>query len=304
MPEANRRQALVPEGARLLDNPIGTAPGLHGRLGRTHLFALPGVPSEMMRLFEDFVVPVLDSGGAVLLSRRVHTFGISESQVAATLQGLVESDQCCSLGTTVSGGVVSVCLSGRWDRSETGGEVLDRLEQEVRRRLGAVCFGRDDQRLDQIVGRMLLDRGQTLATAESCTGGWLGKLLTDEPGASAYYLGGWVVYTDAMKQSQLNVEPELLTEHGAVSEPVVRALAEQATKTAGADHGLAISGIAGPDGGRPDKPVGTVWIGRGSVHGPSEARRFLFHGDRREIRIKSAHTALNMLREHLLEKRL
>jgi nicotinamide-nucleotide amidase len=173
-----------------------------------------------------------------------------------------------------------------------------------RKALGAMIFGEDDQTLQEVVGRMLKSAqgSPTVATAESCTGGLLGKMITDAPGSSAYYSFGWVTYANQAKQELLGVPADLLAQHGAVSEPVVLAMANGARSRAKSTYALAISGVAGPDGGTPAKPVGTVWIALAHPEG-AEARTFLFPGDREFIRDRSAKMALALLRFHLLGQR-
>jgi nicotinamide-nucleotide amidase len=301
MPPQNRVQALIPEGAEPIDNPIGTAPGVAATRGQTRFYAMPGVPGEMRRMYRDHVEPTLATDGPVILSRRLHTFGVSESVAAERLEGLIPAESPCQLGTTVNGGVVSICLSGRWTSAEQGEQEIESIAELVRQRLDDELFGSADQTLASAVGSLLEASGQSVATAESCTGGLVGKLLTDIAGSSAWYRGGWIVYTNDLKQS-LGVSADLLQTHGAVSEPVVCELARRARAAASADHALAISGIAGPGGGTESKPIGTVCIAH-AAHDDVVAITHQFSGDRPDIRFKSAQTALNLLRRHLLDRR-
>ena len=302
MPAANRIQAMIPHGAGMIFNTAGTAAGIVATLGSSRVFVMPGVPKEMTIMFRRDVLPHVRaaSRGAVILSRSLHTFGLGESAIAEKLGDLMRRDRNPSVGTTVSSGVVSLRINARFGPLP---EARERLEETASRcwlALGSLVFGEDDQTLQEVLGQMLRERpGATLATAESCTGGLLGKMITDVPGSSAYYSYGWITYANRAKQQVLGVPASLLREHGAVSEPVVLAMASAARAQAASTYALAISGIAGPDGGTPAKPVGTVCIALAHPAGAS-ARTFLFPGDREFIRDRSAKMALTLLRYHLL----
>ena len=181
---------------------------------------------------------------------------------------------------------------------------MDQISAEVRKRLGTVIFGEGKETLQAVAGRRLMERHLTVATAESCTAGLLGKMLTEPSGASAWYQGGWIVYANSLKHEQLEVPLEMLEREGAVSEPVARSMADQALRLAGTDYALSITGIAGPTGARPHAAVGTVWLALAKRQRDEiviRAKRFLFHGDRHTVRDRSAKTALNMLRLELME---
>jgi nicotinamide-nucleotide amidase len=319
MPQANTIQAMIPRGARMIWNHNGTAAGIHARLsagepGRpTELFAMPGVPGEMFAMFDRDVMGRLlaRAGSAVILSRALHTFGLGESAIAQLLGDLMRRDRNPLVGTTVSGGIVSLRINARFDPRQEAEKQLAATEQLCRQALGDLIYGADDQTLAQAVAHLLTGNQQrattnvlSVTTAESCTGGLLAKYLTDVPGSSSYFRRGWVTYANEAKTELLGVAADLLARHGAVSEPVVRAMAQGALARAGAAYALAISGIAGPDGGTPDKPVGTVWI---AVAGPSSpddvtARRFVMPGDRQMIRDRAVKMALTLLRFRLLGK--
>lgn len=302
MPPANRIQAMIPRGARMIFNTAGTAAGIDAALDKCRVFVMPGVPTEMKIMFERDVLPHVQSagGGAVILSRTLHTFGLGESAIAEMLGDLMRRDRNPSVGTTVAGGVVSLRINARFSSASEAREQLEQTAAVCQTALGSLIFGQDEQTLQEVVGRMLKSRaGQSVATAESCTGGLLGEMITDVPGSSAYYRYGWITYADQAKQEMLGVAIELLLEHGAVSEPVVKAMAGGARQHASSTYALAISGIAGPDGGTPTKPVGTVCIALAHPTGV-EARTFLFPGNREFIRDRSAKMALTLLRYHLL----
>lgn len=304
MAPSNRIQAMVPRGGEMLDNDWGTAPGIKLKLGAASVFVFPGVPREMMPMFDRSVLTTLArTSGRTILTETVQTFGAGESTVAEALGDLMRRDRNPTVGTTVSGGIVSVRIRSDFPTPAPARVHLTRVTKDVEERLGSWVFGRGTTTLQETVGRLLQQSGRTVATAESCTGGLLARLLTDTPGASAYYRGGWVVYSNSLKQHALGVPEAVLAAHGAVSEEVVCLLASQAMCEAGADFALAVSGVAGPDGGSVEKPVGTVWIALatgGASKTQVAAERFLFPGDREMVRDRAAKAALNMLRLCLL----
>jgi nicotinamide-nucleotide amidase len=315
MPGMNAIQAMIPQEAELIWNHHGTAAGIYARLPSanvgdsvTHVFVMPGVPKEMHEMYRRDALPRFQklsstAGGAVILSRTLHTFGLGESAIAQTLGDLMRRDRNPSVGTTVSQGVVSVRINSRFGSREEAQRELTETERLCREALGDLAYGADDQTLAQVVGQLLTSSRKTVATAESCTGGLLAKYLTDIPGSSAYFNRGWVTYSNQAKIQDLGVPESLITQHGAVSEPVVHSMASQARQRASADYALAISGIAGPDGGTAQKPVGTVCVALADSDNV-KARTFLFPGDREMIRDRSAKMALTLLRVHLLGKPL
>jgi nicotinamide-nucleotide amidase len=338
MPEINTIQAMIPRGAKMIDNPAGTAAGIHASLRASvpsclrascEIFVLPGVPKEMKTMFQQSVLPAIQPhcGGGVILSRTLHTFGLGESAIAEMLGGLMDRSRNPSVGTTVSNGIVSLRINARFENAARAREELEKTDAACRQVLGELIFGVDDETLPEVIARLLKqeqseqgqaatkERNRTIATAESCTGGLLAKMLTDIPGSSAYFRYGWVTYANEAKESELGVLEQVLKEHGAVSEPVVRAMAFHAMVRASADFALAISGIAGPDGGTATKPVGTVCIAlayRGFDKSNHEdplrddctSRTFPLFGDREMVRDRAAKMALTMLRFHLLGKPL
>jgi nicotinamide-nucleotide amidase len=306
MPPMNQIQAMIPRGAEMIENTAGTAAGIRAVIGADRrVFVMPGVPKEMKIMFDRSLRPELEreSSGAVILSKTLHTFGLGESSIAEKLGELMRRDRNPSVGTTVSQGIVSLRINARFSDRETAQRELDATEAACGFALGELIYGAEGQTLAAIVGAMLKESKQTIATAESCTGGLLAKYLTDISGSSAYFKYGWVTYANDAKQSELDVPQSLLAQHGAVSEPVVKAMAQGAREKAKADFALAISGIAGPDGGTADKPVGTVCIALNSQH-RSKMKTFRFSGDREMIRDRSAKMGLAMLRFELLGKPL
>jgi nicotinamide-nucleotide amidase len=303
MPATNRVQAMVPRGSDMLDNDWGTAPGLKVRTGPATVYVFPGVPREMAPMFEKYVLPtVTRKSGRTLLTETLRTFGAGESMVAEKLGDLMRRDRNPTVGTTVSDGIVSIRIRSDFPGADQARQQLDRTVEAVKGSLGALVFGSGPETLMSVVGRRLCEAGRRVTTAESCTGGYLARLLTDTPGASRYFLGGWVVYSNAMKTQELGVPEAVLAQHGAVSEETVRLLAAHALDKAGAHYALAVSGVAGPDGGTVAKPVGTVWIALASAQDAGVkvvAECFQFPGDRAMVRDRAAKTALNMLRLEL-----
>jgi nicotinamide-nucleotide amidase len=307
MPEINKVQAFIPRGATMIYNHAGTAAGIRATLGTCEVFSTPGVPKEMKAMFERDVLPYLRqrSGGAVIASRLLHSFGLGESAVGERMGALMTRGRNPSVGTTVANGFVSLRLNVRAASSEEAQRQLDDTEAACRAALGDLIFGQGEDTLPAAVLGLMCNKPDkfTIATAESCTGGLLSKMLTDVPGCSPCFHYGWVTYANEAKTTQLGVPKELFDTHGAVSEPVARAMAIGARDRANANYALAITGVAGPDGGTAEKPVGTVWIALATA-GDVQARRFNMHGDREMIRDRAAKMALTMLRFKLLGKEM
>ena len=301
---SNRRQALLPEGAALLPNPTGTAPGMiwSPRPGFT-ILTFPGVPSEMRAMWQATAAPWLKDAGladGVFASRMLHFWGVGESNLAEQMADLLDAANP-TVAPYAGAGEVKLRITARAASADLAEALLEPVEAEIRARTGALCFGVDDDSLASVVLELLRQRGQTLAVAESCTGGGLGAALAAVPGASDVFLGGVIAYANAVKQAVLGVPPELLEAHGAVSDPVAQAMAQGARRATGADWALAITGVAGPGGGTDQKPVGLVHI---AVAGPdrcvSEGIRFGSSRGRSWIQTLSAGEALNRLRLALL----
>jgi nicotinamide-nucleotide amidase len=294
----------------------GTGAGGGGG-GAVDIFVMPGVPREMKEMFTRSILPVLRQKALAIhpdpvVSKvtKINTFGLGESLVGEKIKDLMvraHEDSAAgagtdagrlSVGTTVQEGIVSVRVYATGTAAQT-----ERLTQEVRiqvqERLGPWVFSGDDQPLEASVAGLLRAGKHTLATAESCTGGMLAGLLTNVPGSSQYFLRGWVTYANAAKHDELAIQEEVLAAHGAVSEAVARAMAEGARRFAGTDFALSTTGVAGPDGGTPDKPVGTVWIGLAGPTGTT-ARKFILPGNRHAVRQRTCQWAMALLRWQLL----
>lgn len=306
MPANNRRQALLPIGSTPIANPVGTAPGVIcpvERGNRTHhLISLPGVPSEMRAMIEETVVPWLrrEQPGRRFLSRVYSIYGFSESRLDELLAGAIEPGEA-----RVSFRAASPLLQLRIALSGADGDDLEgrlaSLDARVRERLGDHIYATGDEGMEETVGRLLRERGLTLAVAESCTGGLIGHRLTDVPGSSAYLLLGVIAYSNAAKEQQLGVRAETLQAHGAVSEATAAEMAEGVRRAAGASLGLATTGIAGPGGGSGEKPVGTVCVGLAWEGGVWSRRYQLGSRDRGWVKRSTAQLALDRLRRWLLD---
>lgn len=282
--DGHRRQALLPAGAWVEPNPIGSAPGLELPVRGTSVTVLPGVPTEMRALFEQMAAraPV----GPGMSARRVlRTVGLGESDLEARVAAIRAGRPDLRFGFRSVGLVQEVRLYG------PDGLALDAVADEVESALEGHVFGRGAAELPEAVGQVLAERGQTVATAESCTGGMVAAALTDVAGSSAYFRGGVVAYANDVKETAVGVDPALLSAHGAVSEVVARALAAGVRARLGTTFGVSATGIAGPGGGTPEKPVGLVWI---AGDGPDGAwsRELRIEGDRATIRRRTVQHVL------------
>ncbi|MEB3353985.1 MAG: competence/damage-inducible protein A [Cyanobacteriota bacterium] len=308
-----RRQALLPVGAALLPNATGSAPGMIWSpdpaglpfLVQTGLTVItfPGVPSEMRAMWSATAAPWLKRSGlaeGVFASRMLRFWGVAESSLAEQVADLLESPNP-TVAPYAGSGEVKLRLTARAASPGEAEALLLPVEAEIRARAGAACFGADDDSLASVVLAQLRQRGQTLAVAESCTGGGLGAALAAVPGASEVFVGGVIAYANSVKQELLRVPAELLAAHGAVSDPVAKAMADGARRVTGADWALAVTGIAGPGGGSAEKPVGLVHI---AVAGPdgcsSEGVRFGSSRGRSWIQLLTAGEALDRLRRRVL----
>jgi nicotinamide-nucleotide amidase len=305
-PEHFLDQARVPEGARPLRNRAGTAWGFSVSLpagGR--LFCLPGPPAECRSAFLDGgaedEIQESQRDGEAILQGLFHTSGVPEAVVEEKIRDLMEAGGNPSMGITAHGKQVTVSVLAKDEPGGEGAEsILEARAAELRERLGDLLWGRDDETLEGVVVRELSLRGQTLATAESCTGGRLASAVTSVPGASVVFRRGWVTYADEAKVEELGVSIETLQAQGAVSEETARAMAEGARDKASADWALAVTGIAGPDGGSSDKPVGQVWLALAGPNGSWAVERMQWvRGGRLAIQDGSVRDCLEILRREL-----
>ena len=299
MPASNLRQAEYPEGAVFLPNARGTAPGLRLRMGSAWVFALPGVPQEMLPMLEEQVIPFLVAeagGGGVLVSRLVRCWGESESGIAERLGDLYEASTNPTVAFLASAGEIKVRLTARADTVDEAAALLDPLEAEVCRRLDRWVFAVGEETIERIVLRLCRERGWTLGTAESATGGMVAERLTSVPGASEVFVGSVVAYTPAVKTALLGVPPGVMEEEGVVSEVTALAMAEGGAARLGADVVVAVTGSAGPEAG--GAPVGTMVVAVRTPEGAS-ARTFHMPADRERARTLTSTGALQAVRRAL-----
>lgn len=294
------RQVRVPEGARVHTNPAGLAPGFEVELGGVPVICLPGVPRELYAILdaglERRIAELRERGGDVeRIARRIYrVFGRGESQISQVCRGVIDGVAGASIHYQVKFPETLVKIVVR-DRDAAAAQArLDAIDGALRARLGANLYGTGDEMLIEKVTRRLIERGLRVATAESCTGGMLGELLTRTPGSSRSYVGGAICYADAEKVRQLGVREATLAAHGAVSEETVREMAEGARARFGVDLAVSVSGVAGPGGGTPDKPVGTVWLALASAQG-TDTRHLKWPGTRDQVRTLASWWALRMI---------
>ena len=303
-PQRSRNQALVPEGAHVMPNPRGTAPGLLIEQDAKLLFLLPGVPTEMKALFDDHVLPFLLERfrqGAPE-SALVRTVGLGESVIAERIEEGLSEEEISLLNYYPHGGFVDIVIAETGAGGKVGAHTVDRVAGHVAGVLSGNVYTRDEKSLLQVIAGMLSAGGEKLAVAESCTGGLLAKKITGLPGASDWFTAGVVSYSNKSKTRLLDVPEALITSHGAVSREAAESMARGAQKNCQADYALAITGIAGPSGGSEEKPVGTVYIALASA-GSTEVSRFNFNGDREQIRHRSVVKACEILWRRFEEKR-
>lgn len=302
MNENNRRQALVPECCRVLANHAGTAPGMLFEKDGKIIVSMPGVPSEMKHIMREHVLPIVSgmAGGRTIIHRNIMTYGTFEAKLAERLEGFEkEMPASVKLAYLPGHGIIKLRLTGSGDVGDEVRRIIDKQVRKLYSIIPDVIYGEDEVTLEEIVGKLLYSKNLSVSTAESCTGGKIASLITTVPGSSAWFKGSVVAYDNSVKTGMLGVDPETISRYGAVSEETVREMAEGAYRLFKTDYSIAVTGIAGPDGGTPEKPVGTVWIavasGRGVI---AEKHRF---ADDRLINIsRSAFSALNLLRKQII----
>jgi len=316
MVEKNKIQAYLPAGTSEIENDLGTAPGIFYEKDKPRTFqiftksnkkkvrgkkiiaAFPGVPSEMKQMFDKSILPRIKKivQGDFIVVRKVRCIGAGESAIAEMLGDLMSRDRNPQINCTVDCGIITLYIVAR---TKDGSEAEALAAQDVQRLcgiLGKLVYGFDEQSLAEVVGQKLVEESKTLVVAESCTGGLIAKMITDIAGSSGYFLGGWVTYSNESKVSELSVKKELIEKFGAVSSEVAQAMAAGAKLKAGADYAIAVTGIAGPQGGSEQKPVGLVYISIASSEGIHAEKCLFGPRDRGFIRQRAAQTALNLLR--------
>jgi nicotinamide-nucleotide amidase len=298
----NARQARFPDGAEVLPNPIGTAPGFLLEVEGTLFFCMPGVPREMYRMMDEQVLPRIAAraggAGGVVRATLLRTFGMGESALDAELADVAQSGDV-SLGFRTAFPDNYLRPLARAASAAEAEARLAKVCEVIRQRLGPLVYAEGDETMEAVVGRLLREKRATIAVAESCTGGLIGHKLTDVPGSSAYFLGGVVAYANRAKRDLLGVPADVLAEHGAVSEPCARAMAEGVRARFGADIGIGTTGISGPGGGTPERPVGLVHLALARAEG-THADHFVFPLDRSRHRQLTAQVALDWVRRALL----
>jgi nicotinamide-nucleotide amidase len=302
-PESVFRQARIPQGSQVIPNRRGTAPGLIVPAGERTIFLFPGVPREMEGLVEDGLIPWLCArqGDEVIQSRVLRIAGLGESMVEERVRDLIHENNP-TVAPLAKMGEVHLRITSKGAPAAVA-TLIDRTEAGLRARLGDAVFGLDDETLPEVTARLLIDRGATLAVAESCTGGLVASRLTEIPGSSVFLLAGFVAYSNEAKMRDLDVAAALIAERGAVSSEVAAAMAEGARKRTGASMGLGITGIAGPTGATPTKPVGLVFLSLATASGTrTEELNFGEEPGRGGIRHLAAQTALNLVRLALLRR--
>lgn len=314
MPANNKVQAMIPQGAEVIYNKIGTAPGTCITFKDKKIISLPGVPSEMKLMVKDWVMPHIrefkkglpannetsnPTSNAFMLIKDINTYGEPESLLGEKIQHLMGQNKNPVVGTQASIDGIKVRLCANASTREEAVKILNDTANKVKQSLGETVYGEDDKRLQDAVFDLLRKHNLTIATAESCTGGLVANLLTNVPGISEFFLEGIVAYSNEAKIKILNVPEDILIEHGAVSSQVASAMASGVRKHANSDIGIGITGIAGPSGETADKPVGLVYIAV-DIKGTVDVKRYLFSGNRINIKKRSALFAINMLRIRLL----
>jgi nicotinamide-nucleotide amidase len=297
MVRKNAVQARIPKGAQVVPNEWGTAPGILAEKDGKVFFALPGVPREMERMLAASVLPRLRAmaSSQAMAVRKLKCFGAGESAIAEMIGDAMDRDRNPLVNCTAHMGVITLEIVATSQTVAEAERLAQGQEAALREGLGPLVYGVGEETLAEVVGRQLQRLGKTLAVAESCTGGLLAKLITDIPGASGYFTRGWVTYSNQAKVEELGVPQELIERYGAVSEPVAEAMARGARRKARADYAIGITGIAGPDGGTDEKPVGLVCICV-DVEGQVQVVREVFPWERSFVRLRAAQTALEMLR--------
>lgn len=302
MTENNKKQALVPEGARVLDNDNGTAPGLILESGEKCMILLPGPPNEMKPLFEAQVKPFLKAlSPCILYSRTVKLCGIGESKAAAIVQDMIDAQENPTIAPYAKTGEVHFRVTAQAKNEKEGKKLVKPVVKELKRRFGQAVFAtKEEETLEKVLAELLLEKGMTIAFAESCTGGMIAGRLVNVPGVSKAFGTGYVTYSNKAKRKLLGVKKSTLKQFGAVSVQTAKEMARGALLASGADIAVSVTGIAGPDGGTDKKPVGLVYIGC-CVQGRTFVQEYHFLGNREKIRESTVAAALTFARSCLLE---
>jgi nicotinamide-nucleotide amidase len=300
MPEINKRQAYIIEGAEILPNPNGSAVGMYVDSDGKLLAMLPGPPRENQPMFTDHVLPKLKAiAGEVYVKRRIlRVSGLGESAVDEIAAPIYTKYADVQTSILFNKSEVEIHIAARGDNQVEAETTAGKLADELAAALGKAVFSTNGETMEEIVGIRLKERGETVSVSESCTGGLIGRRLTEIPGSSAYFMEGSITYSNEAKIRTLNVPPEVIANHGAVSAECAEAMAAGMRERAGTDHAISVTGIAGPDGGSDEKPVGTVFIGYSGATGVKSVK-IVLPGDRYLIRWRASQAALDFLRRQL-----
>jgi nicotinamide-nucleotide amidase len=302
MPEINKRQAFVIEDAEILPNPNGSAVGMAVEIDDKYFVILPGPPRENQPMFENFILPKLRrAAGEIYVKRRIlRVGGMGESAVDEAIAPIYKLYESIETSILFNKSEIEVHLAAQSSSEAEADRMLEELAAKIIEKLGIAVFSRNGELMEEIVGKLLKETGKTLSVAESCTGGLIGERLTDIAGSSAYFIQGVIAYANEAKINTLNVAPEIIEKHGAVSAEVAEAMAKGMREMAKTDYAISVTGIAGPDGGTDEKPVGTVFIGYADAQ-QIKSFKAVLPGDRYLIRWRSSQTALDYLRRQILK---
>ncbi|MGE4357789.1 MAG: competence/damage-inducible protein A [Candidatus Omnitrophota bacterium] len=301
MPEINKRQAYLPANSYILPNKVGTAPGFILEKNKKILIALPGPPAELIPMFEKRVIPFLKSKFGlkdIIFIRTIKLTGLPESAIAERIKDILELKPPLTVGIYAHPHQIELKITAKAKTRKEALQKISEIEKSIKKRLGEYIFGKDRETLEEIVGKLLIKKKKTLAIAESCTGGLIANRITNVPGSSRYFKLGIIAYANEEKTKLLKIPQEILKKHGAVSREVAGMMANNVREIAKADLGIGVTGIAGPGGGSPEKPVGLVYLAL-STEDKTEVKECRFTGDRLTIKLKTSQTALEMIRDWL-----
>ncbi len=301
MTKNNLKQGLIPEGATVIKNNNGTAPGVIIEDDNKIMIILPGPPKEMKPMFEESVKPYLqEKSDSILVSRVVKILGIGESAVAEEIKDLIDAQTNPTIAPYAKDVGVMLRITSKAETKDEALKLIEPIEEEIKNRLGDNVYATEDINIEEVVARLLIEKKLTISTAESCTGGMIASYLINYPGISEVFLEGAVTYSNEAKHNRLGVNNDILNKYGAVSEETAREMAIGIAKTANTDVSIVTTGIAGPEGGTLEKPVGLVFIGV-YVQGKVTIQKCLFKGDRNKVRLRATITGLDMLRRILIK---
>ncbi|MDI6779897.1 MAG: competence/damage-inducible protein A [Bacteroidota bacterium] len=294
-------QTYVPDGCKIIPNKHGTAPGMLFERDNKFFIALPGVPYEMKQMIDEFVLPLFSNfnNGRIILHRTLRTTGIAEAFLSELIGDIDELTKVASLAFLPSPTGVSLRISATSDSYKNVREAIAEVENKIRSKANDYIYGTDDETIEQVLGKLLSERNLTIAVAESCTGGLIANRITNVPGSSKYFERGIVTYSNRSKTDLLGVPENLIIKHGAVSEEVAKAMAAGIRELSKTDIGISTTGIAGPTGATPDKPLGLVWIGYADSKNLI-AKKYLFGDDRVRVKIRSSQAAMELVRRIIL----